>query len=47
MIRQGSKVILLENSVEFHDIDEESAQEDSVDEIKIEGLGSGGKVNKK
>lgn len=34
MIRQGSKFTILETSLEFKDIDEESLQDDSIEETK-------------
>jgi hypothetical protein len=37
MLRQGSKLMLLENSVEqIKDIDEESIDENSIEEIKLD-----------
>ena len=35
MVRQGSKFMILETSLECKDIDEDSAPEDSLEEIKV------------
>ena len=37
MLKQSSKFLCLENSIEYKDIDEESFHEDSLEEVKEEG----------